>query len=400
MDDAVISVRGVSKLFMLPHLRQSTLKGHVINMFRRRRTIELQQALKDIEFDVPKGEFFGVVGRNGSGKSTLLKILAGIYRPTEGEVSVSGRLVPFIELGVGFNPELSGRENVYLNGALLGFSRSEVDDIYDDIVEFAELEGYMDQKLKNYSSGMQVRIAFSVATRAKADILLVDEVLAVGDTAFQRKCFDHFRALKRSATTIVFVTHDMNLVREFCDRAILIEKSHVVCIGDGEEVAMEYTKLFNAASQPAPAEALDEVPDDRWGEGDVRYVAVRVPPALAENDVLTIELEAVAIGPVPDAVFGFSISDASGAKIMGTTSALKKEKCGPLQEGERVRIIWSVPNVFSEGAHEVELDITDRQGLAIYDSWNGAASFTVAKEEKTPYLVTPGTSLSLTRLGA
>ena len=197
MTTPAISVRSVSKDFLLPHLRQTTIKGHFLNLFRRRHTVEVQHALRDITLDVQPGEFFGVVGRNGSGKSTLLKIIAGIYTSTRGEVHVDGRLVPFIELGVGFNPELSGRDNVYLNGALLGFSRSEVAAMYDDIVAFAELEGSMDQKLKNYSSGMQVRIAFSVATRARADILLIDEVLAVGDAAFQQKCFDHFRALKR-----------------------------------------------------------------------------------------------------------------------------------------------------------------------------------------------------------
>ena len=159
-------------------------------------------------------------------------------------MTVGGRLVPFIELGVGFNPELTGRENVYLNGALLGFSKGEVDEMYDDIVAFAELEESMDQKLKNYSSGMQVRIAFSVATRARADILLIDEVLAVGDAAFQRKCFEHFRALKKSDTTIVFVTHDMSAVREFCDRAILIEDCTLVAEGSAEDIAAQYTKLF------------------------------------------------------------------------------------------------------------------------------------------------------------
>ena len=229
MAEAVIQVRGVSKDFLLPHLRQNTLKSHVINMFRGRRVMEVQHALRDIDFDVSRGEFFGVVGRNGSGKSTLLKVLAGIYRPTKGRTVTEGRVVPFIELGVGFNPELTGRENVYLNGALLGFSKSDVDEIYDDIVAFAELEGSMDQKLKFYSSGMQVRIAFSVATHAKADILLIDEVLAVGDAAFQRKCFEHFRALKKSKTTIVFVTHSMDAVREFCDRAILIEDNSDRC---------------------------------------------------------------------------------------------------------------------------------------------------------------------------
>ena len=249
MAEPMLQVRSVSKDFLLPHLRQNTLKSRFINMFRRRRVMEVQHALREIDFDVARGEFFGVVGRNGSGKSTLLKILARIYQPTSGEVTVGGRLVPFIELGVGFNPELTGRENVFLNGALLGLSKNEVLEMYDDIVAFAELEGSMDQKLKYYSSGMQVRIAFSVATRAKADILLIDEVLAVGDTAFRQKCFDHFHALKDAGTTIVFVTHDMAAVREFCDRVILIENSRVVAEGAADDISEKYTALFAPPAQ-------------------------------------------------------------------------------------------------------------------------------------------------------
>lgn len=245
MPEPMVEVRNLSKDFLLPHLRQTTLKGRALNMFRRSRTIEVQHALSDIDFDIRRGEFLGVVGRNGSGKSTLLKILAAIYAPTNGTVTVRGRLVPFIEFGVGFNPELTGRENVYLNGALLGFSKREIDDMYGDIVAFAELEESMDQKLKNYSSGMQVRIAFSVATHAEAEVLLIDEVLAVGDTAFQRKCFEHFHALKRKGTTIVFVTHDMDAVRELCDRAILIEGTRIVAQGSAEDVSAQYDELFD-----------------------------------------------------------------------------------------------------------------------------------------------------------
>lgn len=185
---AVVSVKNVSKSFVLPHEKKTSIKQAFTGMLRsHRRGFEHQQALKNISLEIKKGEFFGILGRNGSGKSTLLKILAGIYQPTSGSVRIEGKLVPFIELGVGFNPELTGRENVYLNGALLGFTRAEIADMYDDIVAFAELERFMDQKLKNYSSGMQVRLAFSVATRAQADVLLIDEVLAVGDADFQKK---------------------------------------------------------------------------------------------------------------------------------------------------------------------------------------------------------------------
>lgn len=244
-DDIAIRVQDVVKEFRLPHEMNNSLKSLIVHPFRKRSTVERQRALRGVSFEIKQGEFFGILGRNGSGKSTLLKMLAGIYQPTSGEVRLTGKLVPFIELGVGFNPELTGRENVYLNGALLGFSKREIDARYDDIVEFAELHDFMDQKLKNYSSGMQVRLAFSVATRAEADILLIDEVLAVGDAEFQRKCFDYFKSLKKRGITVVFVTHDMNAVKEYCDRAILVEGGVITCEGEASRVAKEYTKLFS-----------------------------------------------------------------------------------------------------------------------------------------------------------
>lgn len=444
-----IEVHDVSKDFLLPHLQQRTLKWHVLNRLRGwRRTLEVQHALRDVDFQVVQGEFFGVVGRNGSGKSTLLKILAGIYPPTSGRTAVDGRLVPFIELGVGFNPELTGRENVYLNGALLGFSRREMDERYDEIVAFAELEESMDQKLKNYSSGMHVRIAFSVATHARADILLIDEVLAVGDAAFQRKCFEHFRQLKRNGTTIVFVTHDMNSVREFCDRAILLEDSRLVAESSAEDIAERYLRLFSAAppppvAPPAPADTDSEVattattaapphataesggageppgtpteartdvrdeadarahakaPADRWGEGHVRFISVALPAVVNGEAELVIELEAEAECDVEDPVFGFMIANSAGAPVLGTNSNLKRRSCDDLSAGDRVRVRWRVPNIFSDGDHTVTVAVTDRQGLAVYDWWNDAASFTVQKIEKTPYIVTPDAQFSIERV--
>lgn len=267
-ENIAISVKNVKKDFYLPHEKSSkSLKSMLVNAGRKKsKELTTQHALKDISFDIKKGEFFGIVGRNGSGKSTLLKILAGIYQPTSGTVKTNGKLVPFIELGVGFNPELSGRENVYLNGALLGFTRKEIDTIYDDIVQFAELERFMDQKLKNYSSGMQVRLAFSVATRAKADIMLIDEVLAVGDADFQKKCYEYFKSLKKTDTTIVFVTHDMSAVRDFCDRAILVENGLIAHQGEVDDVSDEYLKLFmNKKSNLMHDETA------RWGSGEVVF---------------------------------------------------------------------------------------------------------------------------------
>jgi ABC-2 type transport system ATP-binding protein len=243
MEDIAIKVEHVSKSFKLPHEKSGSIKNVLINFARRQKGYEIQQVLHDASFEIKKGEFFGIVGRNGSGKSTLLKILAGIYTPTTGSIQVNGKLTPFIELGVGFNPELTGRENVFLNGALLGFSRKDMAAMYDDIVEFAELEKFMDQKLKNYSSGMQVRLAFSIAIRAQSDILVLDEVLAVGDEAFQRKCNDYFAAIKKTGQTVVLVTHDMTSIRKYCTRAILLSEGKIVLSESPDNVANEYTFL-------------------------------------------------------------------------------------------------------------------------------------------------------------
>lgn len=242
-EDIAIKVEHVSKTFKLPHEKVSSIKSAVVNFAGHKRTYEKQHVLNDISFEIKKGEFFGIVGRNGSGKSTLLKLLAGIYTPDKGHVQVNGKLTPFIELGVGFNHELTGRENVFLNGALLGFNRKEMEALYDDIVAFAELERFMDQKLKNYSSGMQVRLAFSIAIQARSDILILDEVLAVGDEAFQQKCIDVFENYKANNQTVVLVTHDMGTVKRFCTKAMLLNKGEILEIGSPNSIARKYSEL-------------------------------------------------------------------------------------------------------------------------------------------------------------
>lgn len=242
-DKTVIRVRNLHKSFRLPTERAAGLKQAIFNWLKGVKGYTEQKVLRGISFDIHQGEFVGIVGRNGSGKSTLLKCLAQIYYPEQGTIKVDGTLVPFIELGVGFNPELTGRENVYLNGALLGFSHKEMDAMYDEIVRFAELEPFMDAKLKNYSSGMQVRLAFSIAIRARGDILILDEVLAVGDAAFQDKCNDYFASL-HGEQTVILVTHSMENVRRFCDRAILIENGKVSVEGKPDVVAKAYDNLW------------------------------------------------------------------------------------------------------------------------------------------------------------
>ncbi len=355
---------------------------------------ELRQALEDVSFEVKQGEFFGIVGRNGSGKSTLLKILAGIYQPNSGSVSVEGRVVPFIELGVGFNGELSGRDNVYLNGALFGFSVAEMDAMYNSIVDFAELSEFMDQKLKNYSSGMQVRLAFSLATRAKADVLLVDEVLAVGDGSFQRKCYDYFRQLKRSGTTVVFVTHDMDAVREYCDRAILVNDSRVAARGTADEIAAEYTKLFNEPEEEPTPEISTE---SRWGDKSIQYSDVVVKQTGGEHGSVTVSAIATVNQTLENPVFGFSLKNAAGVGVLGTNTKIRRQRIGDVLPGEHIRLSWTFDNILADGAYTVGLTAHHPDGVQTYDWWDEAAAFRVKKEEHTAFPITPEIKVELKR---
>lgn len=399
-DDVIVSVDNVSKDFVLPHEKVGSVKSAFTGLMRRRgkRSVEMQHALRGISFDIKKGEFFGIVGRNGSGKSTLLKIIAGIYQPTKGAVTTKGKLVPFIELGVGFNPDLTGRENVYLNGAMLGFSRKEVDAMYDSIVEFAELEKFMDQKLKNYSSGMQVRLAFSVAIRADADILIIDEVLAVGDAAFQRKCLSYFRQLKKDAKTVVFVSHDMDSVRQFCDRAALIEKSEVVALDNSDRIAELYSQMFTKEAQEQAKKDANNKPveSSRWGSGAVTIKQPRINSTIVtdETDYLefggTLEFKKAVDRPV----LGFKIVDGSGKPIAGTNTRLIHVDTLKYEAGSEVAFTWRIPNIFSNDNYELGLAVVSQTGVT-YDIWNDALKFEVLKSIKTPYIVTPKVKITI-----
>jgi ABC-type polysaccharide/polyol phosphate transport system ATPase subunit/SAM-dependent methyltransferase len=247
----------ISKTFRIPHGRRHTVREYVLHPFHRT-TYETQNALDNVSFEIQSGEFFGVIGRNGSGKSTLLKVLAGIYSPDDGHVEVNGQLSPFIELGVGFNPELSARDNVHINGTLMGLSPREISARFDDIIAFGELERFVDQKLKNYSSGMQLRLAYSIAIQVPFDILLLDEVLAVGDQNFQEKCFATFEDMRAAGKTVVLVTHDLRAVARFCDRALLLRDGLVQGAGSPEEVTELYLEQERrrAATNGRPAQAV------------------------------------------------------------------------------------------------------------------------------------------------
>ena len=334
--EVALSVEHVSKSFRLPTEQATGLKQAFINWTKGIKGYKEQKVLKDISFEVHKGDFFGIVGRNGSGKSTLLKLISGIYVPDEGKIRYQGKLVPFIELGVGFNPELTGRENVYLNGALLGFTREEIDAMYDDIVDFAELGEFMDQKLKNYSSGMQVRLAFSVAIKAQGDILVLDEVLAVGDEAFQRKCDTFFANIKKDPTkTVILVTHDMSAVKKYCNRAILIKDGNIIVSGDKDEVADKYSlenlQVENSKTENQKQSDKPEVVDEYPTGLNARVPLLKLTPVskqvVTSNDNFVFDFEYEFNENVPFYA-AFSFSDIKRGGISYDSGSLRLDRTG------------------------------------------------------------------------
>lgn len=386
MDDIAIKVDHVSKTFRLPHERQNSIKGTLISMLRGgRRTYEKQRVLKDVSFEIKKGEFFGIVGRNGSGKSTLLKMMAGIYAPSKGAIHINGKLTPFIELGVGFNPELTGRENVFLNGALLGFNRKDMDAMYNDIVGFAELEKFMDQKLKNYSSGMQVRLAFSIAIRARSDILLLDEVLAVGDANFQQKCFSYFQKLKDEKRTVIFVSHDRNAVRTYCSKCLLVEEGKMVAIGEPEIVLRKYEDalLNDAASKP-------EKDDNKQGDEANVEPAKRVARILnirchspgngayfTEGEMIPVEITYEAYQKLNEPILGCIISNRYNASVLVTNSRSKRIATGGINAGEKVILKYEFANNLGNGAYSIRAGIANTEGTIFFDEKTKGNAFRV-----------------------
>lgn len=382
-DDVAIRVDDIHKDFHLPHHNEDSIKNKIITVFEKKdKDVDTQHALQGISFDIKKGEFFGILGRNGSGKSTLLKIISEIYQPTKGLVRRHGTLVAFIELGVGFNPQLTGRENVYLNAALLGFSRKEIDAFYDEVVEFAELQDHMEQRLKNYSSGMKVRLAFAVAIQAHADILVLDEVLAVGDADFQRKCYDYFKQLKREQKTIILVSHSMGLVREYCDRAILIEEGRIAYEGSADETAEEYLRLFNRPKYEAEVKAKQQAErnKDRWGSGEVKFTAANAV-ITTEKLVITLDLKGMH-GELDNVIVGMDVFGIiSDKKIL--TTGVEDDKLlqhqFAIKKGETKRLTYTFDNLFGLEQYTATISLKSADGHYIYDFWRGAMEFTNPK---------------------
>jgi len=348
-----ITVDGVNKCFRLPHQQFVTLKQRALHPFQGRTYDELH-ALRDVTFEIADGEFFGIVGRNGSGKSTLLKCLASIYDIDSGRVSVAGRVSPFIELGVGFNPELTARDNVILNAIMLGLSRREARSRFDEIIAFAELDEFVDLKLKNYSSGMAVRLGFAVAVQVDADVLLVDEVLAVGDAAFQQKCFNEFDRMKAEGRTIVFVTHDMSSVERFCDRAMLIEKGRIRNLGQPEEISRQYSELnFGASAHSlggaaAPAEAMPVRILGAWCEDEQGERIITQQQGERCRACMEVEFTET----VNDPHFAVTFRNAARHTILVTRSEIHGPG-GRYEAGDRRIVCFSFVNLLASSRYEL-----------------------------------------------
>jgi len=363
---SAIRLEGVSKSFKLPHEQYHTLKERALHMFRNR-TFDVLRAVDDVSVEIEQGEFFGIVGRNGSGKSTLLKCLAGIYATDHGRLEVTGRLAPFIELGVGFNPELTARDNAVINAIMLGLTRRQAEARFEEIVEFAELHEFMDLRLKNYSSGMQVRLAFSVAIQVDADILLIDEVLAVGDANFQQKCFDQFTRLKKEGRTIIFVTHDMGSVERFCDRAMLMERGRVVDIGEPAAITREYNELNfrrvrREAREVGGPETLKRAPVaellNAWFETADGERTVQI----AQGDPCAVRMEVRFHQPVENPLFALALRNDLGHTAFATSTQLSHGPTGSFAAGETAQIRVSFDGWFGPGRYRLTASVS-RDGI-------------------------------------
>lgn len=386
MEDIAISVNGVNKSFKLPHEKNTSAKSAFINVFRGKSTFEKQRVLQDISLEIKKGEFFGVIGRNGSGKSTLMKLLAGIYSPDSGHIRIAGKLTPFIELGVGFNPELTGRENVYLNGALLGFNRKEMQAMYDEIVDFAEIEKFMDQKLKNYSSGMQVRLAFSIAIRAKSDILLIDEVLAVGDLGFQEKCYKFFEEIKKSGRTVVFISHDGGAIEQFCDRVAIVDKSKLVDIGEAREMVLKYGAIVAGEEYHGTHKGKDGLIHKGNGAVTIKEAKILDKSGTAQVSINQGEPFAVDVSYKMNkkieegVVVGVDIMDSQGTSILSPNTKEARQKI-KLDKKGNIQIHFG-NNPLAADAYTVTVGIFKENLSLAYDLVENITQFKVIGEKR------------------
>jgi ABC-type polysaccharide/polyol phosphate transport system ATPase subunit len=398
----VIVARDVSKTFRIPEERRHTLKERALHP-RRRTRYQTFNALRGVSFAVESGEFFGIAGRNGSGKSTLLKCLAGIYR-ADGEIWRRGRLSTLIELGVGFNPDMAARDNVVMNGIMLGLSPREARKRYESVIDFAELQEFKDLKLKNYSSGMHVRLAFSVAIQVDADILMIDEVLAVGDASFQQKCFDVFNDLRDRGRTIVFVTHDMGALQRFCHRALLLERGDSVYLGEPHEVADRYLELNFGRDPRSMGDATDDRPgdgqariSDLWLEGESGQRLSHVP----QHERVTLRARVLFMVEVNDPSASLYIYNEEHRAVVIATTWMDNERTGDFDAGEEVEFAFTFDNVLAPGRYTPVVQLAHRgSGLDMIDRFEGGLSFVVTGPKALGGLVDLPVRSSVSRAGA
>jgi ABC-type polysaccharide/polyol phosphate transport system ATPase subunit len=399
-----IVVDGVTKRFRIPRERYHTLKERALHGFRRTRS-ETLEGLHDVSFTVGRGEFFGVIGRNGSGKSTLLKCVAGIYRIDSGRIGVDGRLSTFIELGVGFNPDLAAHDNIVLNAILLGLDPREARRRVDSVIEFAELQEFADLKLKNYSSGMYVRLAFAVMIQVDADVLLIDEVLAVGDAAFQQKCYRQFERMREEGRTILFVTHDMEAVNRFCDRALLLERGELVAIGDPREISGEYLAINFRRERGADATELTGKLRDRaafvseaWFENEHGERREYLPHGRPCTCKVRIEFNWELVDPV----FTLAIESEKGARVLATSTRYAGVHTGTFKGGEQAVFAVSFENPLAAGRYYAspQISLLEGGGAGVVDSRDRAAAVVVTGESAEGGLVSGPHDVGLERAGA
>ena len=394
---AAIEIRGVSKHFRLYHEHYSSLKERVIHFGRI--PFEEFWALSDIDFDIEQGSTVGLLGHNGSGKSTLLKCVAGILQPTSGEIVTRGRVAALLELGAGFNHELTGRENVFMNASILGLSKKETEKIFDEIVAFAELEKFIDMQVRHYSSGMYIRLGFAVAVNVDPDILLVDEVLSVGDEAFQRKCIERVTRFQREGRTILFVTHAPDLVRRICERAIVLDHGRMVSDATpGEAVRIFRESMSAGEGLGAPAEVADETGEApsraSLATHRVRITDVRFEHAGARDDrswllpdeALTICVQFDTAEPTDDVQFGIAIHDEDGRLIFGSnTTMLGLDVTLPAGPGALDFVFDRIPLL--DGTYHLTFGVQSRDQGTVYDWHEQRYSFAVMNPTRTPGLV-------------
>jgi len=404
--EIALKVEQISKTFRIPHENRDTIRERLLN-FRKKMSYETFKAIDDVSFEIHKGEFFSIIGRNGSGKSTLLKILAGIYTPDNGSVNVNGEISPFLELGVGFNPELSGKDNIYLNGTILGLTKKEIDKKYQQIVEFSELERFIDVKLKNYSSGMQVRLAFSVSVHANKDILLLDEVLAVGDASFQIKCFDVLDKIIKSGRTIVFVSHDHTSIQKFSSRVLYLDAGRISFLGSPNDALAKYTYTDVIKESQSPSPHIPELSslDDNNVNNETAVLTVEkqdadtgISPRLQkiveieeviffdtgnkETNILyhgqkfRIEVVYQITEPLNDLIFGIIIRNHLHHDLFVTNTYTEKIQTGSFIPG-KVTVVYEIMNYFASGKYSVSPAVCDHMQRIFYDWKDDLAFFQV-----------------------